>query len=93
MATSFSAPRTESAGSWWAAVERPELNATFRENRALIMSRWDQRFRDRQNELVFIGQDVPETRVRQELEACLCTEAEIGHWQRGGTFLDPWPAF
>ncbi|OGX82408.1 hypothetical protein BEN47_18550 [Hymenobacter lapidarius] len=85
--------RTESAGSWWAAIERPELNPTFRENRELILSRWDQRFQDRQNELVFIGQDVPEARVRQELAACLCTEDEIGHWQRGGAFSDPWPAF
>ena len=84
--------RTESAGSWWAAIERPELNPTFRENRELIMSRWDTRFQDRQNELVFIGQHVPEARVRQELETCLCTEDEIGHWQRGGTFDDPWPA-
>ena len=85
--------RTESAGSWWAAIERPERHAAFRENRELIMSRWDPRFQDRQNELVFIGQDVPEARVRRELEACLCTEAEIAHWQRGGTFEDPWPAF
>ncbi|GAA3976275.1 GTP-binding protein [Hymenobacter antarcticus] len=85
--------RTESAGSWWAAIERPELNPTFRENRANIMARWDSRFQDRQNELVFIGQDVPEARVRQELAACLCTEDEIGHWQRGGAFSDPWPAF
>lgn len=84
--------RTETAGSWWAAIERPELNPAFRENRDLILSRWDSRFHDRQSELVFIGQDVPEERVRQELEACLCTEDEIAHWQKGGQFDDPWPA-
>ncbi|AMJ66639.1 GTP-binding protein [Hymenobacter sp. PAMC 26628] len=85
--------RTESAGSWWAAIERPERHPAFLENRAAILARWDARFQDRQNELVFIGQDVPEARVRQELAACLCTEAEIGHWQRGGAFEDPWPQF
>jgi G3E family GTPase len=85
--------RTESAGSWWAAIEQPERHPAFRENRALIMSRWDKRFQDRLNELVFIGQDVPEARVRRELEACLCTEEEIRHWQRGGRFPDPWPQF
>ncbi len=85
--------RTESAGSWWASIERPELHPAFRENRATILARWDQRFQDRQNELVFIGQDVPEARVRQELASCLCTEAEIAHWQRGGSFQDPWPQF
>ena len=31
--------------------------------------------------------------IVQELAACLCTEAEIGQWQRGGQFADPWPAF
>ena len=85
--------RTESAGSWWAAIEHPEQHPAFLANRAAILARWDKRFEDRQNELVFIGQDVPEERVRQELAACLCTEAEITHWQRCGTFPDPWPQF
>ncbi len=81
--------RAESAGSWWAAIERPELHRAFRENRELILSRWDKRFQDRVNELVFIGQDLEEAGIRQELEACLCTEAEVSQWQRGGQFADP----
>lgn len=81
--------RAENAGAWWASIERLELNPTFRENRDIIMARWDKRSQGRQNELVFVGQDVPEARVRQELEACLCTEAEIHHWQRGSSFQDP----
>lgn len=85
--------RAESAGSWWAAIERPELHPAFRENRELILSRWDQRFQDRVNELVFIGQDMDEPRIKQELEACLCTETEINQWQHGSQFADPWPAF
>jgi len=85
--------RAESAGSWWAAIERPELHPAFRENRELILSRWDKRFQDRINELVFIGQNLDEARIRQELQACLCTEAEVGQWQHGGQFADPWPAF
>ncbi len=85
--------RAESAGAWWASIERPELHPAFRENRELILNRWDQRFQDRVNELVFIGQDMQEPAIRRELEACLCTEAEISQWQRGGQFADPWPNF
>lgn len=85
--------RAESAGAWWASSERPGLHPAFRENRATILARWDTRFQDRVNELVFIGQDMNELAIRQELAACLCTEAEIGQWQRGGSFTDPWPAF
>jgi G3E family GTPase len=83
--------RAESAGSWWAAIADPERHPTFQENRATILARWDKRFQDRVNEIVFIGQDLDEARVRQELNECLCTEAEIKHWQQGGNFLDPWP--
>ena len=85
--------RAESAGSWWAAIERPELHPAFRENRDLILSRWDKRFQDRVNELVFIGQDMDEARIRRGLAACLCTETEVDQWLRGGQFADPWPVF
>ena len=84
--------RAEHAGAWWAAVPHAEQHPAFQANRAAIRQRWDARFQDRLNELVFIGQDMPEATVRQELEACLCTEAEIAHWLRGGRFADPWPA-
>ena len=85
--------RAESAGSWWAAIEQPERHPAFLENRTTILARWDARFQDRQNELVFIGQDMNEARIRRELAACLCTEAEIARWQHGGEFADPWPQF
>jgi G3E family GTPase len=85
--------RAKSAGSWWAAIEQPELHPAFLDNRAPILSRWDQRFQDRVNELVFIGQDMDEPRIQRELQACLCTEAEVSYWQRGGQFADPLPAF
>jgi G3E family GTPase len=84
--------RAESAGSWWAAIANPEQHAAFVENRETILQRWNPQFQDRLNELVFIGQDMPEKQIRAELTACLCTETEIRHWQRGGTFHDPWPA-
>lgn len=85
--------RAESAGSWWAAIEHPERHPAFRDNRELILSRWDARFQDRVNELVFIGQAMDEPRIRRELAACLCTETEISQWQRGSQFADPWPSF
>ena len=85
--------RAESAGAWWASIERPELHPAFRENQATILARWDARFQERVNELVFIGQDMNEPAIRRALAACLCTETEIGQWQRGGQFADPWPTF
>jgi G3E family GTPase len=85
--------RAESAGSWWAAIANPEQHPAFMENRATILQRWNPQFQDRLNELVFIGQDLPEEQIRAELTSCLCTEAEIRRWQQGGTFPDPWPQF
>nr|WP_258049068.1 GTP-binding protein [Hymenobacter sp. NBH84] len=83
--------RAESAGSWWAAVPNPEQHPVFQENRDVILQRWSPQFQDRLNELVFIGQDMPEAQIRQELEGCLCTPEEVQRWQRGGAFQDPWP--
>jgi hypothetical protein len=42
------------------------------------------------NELVIIGQEFNEEKVRRELEACLLNEEEIEHFQIGRKFTDTW---
>lgn len=77
--------RADSAGVWWCSMpygERIKYPA-FVDNQAYIENKWDAVFGDRLNELVFIGQDLEEDLIRAELEACLCTEAEISQWQKG----------
>lgn len=83
--------RMENAGNWWAAVPLRERTnyADFVENKQTIESRWDKRFGDRLNELVFIGQDLERDGLEQDLEACLLTEQEIHSFEKGLLFINP----
>lgn len=86
--------RADKAGVWWASLGTKERNQNpvFQQNEELIMQKWDKEFGDRLNELVFIGQNMDETEIRKELEACLCSEDEIRSMQQGRyEFLDSWP--
>ncbi|PLK45113.1 GTP-binding protein [Emticicia sp. TH156] len=87
--------RAESAGGWWASMPFKQRirYASFVNNQSVIESRWDKRFGDRQNELVFIGQDLNRGLIEAELEFCLCTEEEIQQMEKGGIFKDPFPLF
>ncbi|MEM6380737.1 MAG: GTP-binding protein, partial [Bacteroidota bacterium] len=67
--------RADSAGVWWSSMpygDRIRYMA-FIENQKEIESGWDERFGDRKNEIVFIGQDMDEKLMRKQLEACLAT--------------------
>lgn len=82
--------RSESAGVWWASMslkERMQYQA-YLENQKTIQGRWG-RFGDRLNELVMIGQDIDQQQITQELDACLCNEAEIIQMESGLSFKDP----
>jgi len=57
----------------------------------MIETRWDKRFGDRQNELVIIGQDLNQEIIEKELQACLCTDAEIKAMETNQAFNDPFP--
>ncbi len=86
--------RADRAGVWWASLTIKERNQhpAFQQNEEYIMGKWDKRFGDRQNELVIIGQEMEEETIKQELEACLCTEYEIMDWeQKKHKFVDEWP--
>ena len=85
--------RAEAAGVWWASMSFGERiqHAAFIENQKNIESKWDRDFGDRQNELVFIGQDMDELEIRSQLELCLCNSEEILQLQAGIKFEDNWP--
>jgi G3E family GTPase len=69
----------QKAGIWWASFPLKERNQhpAFQANEEIIMNGWDKQFGDRHIELVLIGQDMPEQNIRQELDACLCSDAEL----------------
>ncbi|PTT01989.1 GTP-binding protein [Pedobacter sp. HMWF019] len=83
--------RMENAGSWWAAIPFGErINCVdFAENKKDIEARWDKRFGDRLNELVFIGQDLDKGQLNKDLDNCLLTEPEILGFEKGLSFLNP----
>jgi G3E family GTPase len=79
------------AGTWWAAVPKhawPEQQ----EAQAMIRSRWDERFGDRQQELVLIGTGMDEVALRASFDACLLSDEELAlpetAWCK---FADPFP--
>ncbi|MGC4108391.1 MAG: GTP-binding protein [Thermomicrobiales bacterium] len=64
--------RNEASGFWWASVPQ-ERWPQFPEFRQRLRERWDPRYGDRQQEIVFIGsaQDMDEAAMRARLDACL----------------------
>lgn len=48
-------------------------------------------FGDRLNEITLIGAEHDRAVFARGLHDCFCTEEEVGHWQAGGSFDDPWP--
>lgn len=63
----------------------------FVENQKEIETGWDKNFGDRKNEIVFIGQEMDEEKIRKELDACLSTAEELDtrKWKDG--YDDEWP--
>jgi G3E family GTPase len=86
--------RAEPAGTWWASMPMNErLNyANFIENRNTIEKKWNKDFGDRQNELVFIGQDMDKEQIMFDLVNCLCNDIEIEQLKKGiFSGIDEWP--
>ena len=85
--------KTDSAGVWWSSMtfEDRIRYAPFVENQELIESDWDKLFGDRKTEIVFIGQDMDEAKIRRSLDLCLSYEQEINSkkWMNG--YDDSWP--
>ncbi|WP_299316913.1 zinc metallochaperone GTPase ZigA [uncultured Halomonas sp.] len=81
------------AGMFWKAV--PESRwPEDPDYRAAILDKWQEPFGDMRQELVFIGQNLDEGRIRQALDACLLGEEELlagkDAWQ---ALPDPFPAW
>nr|WP_314902020.1 zinc metallochaperone GTPase ZigA [uncultured Deefgea sp.] len=68
--------RHGAGGYWWASVPKAHW-PTDDEQIDSIMDRWDDDFGDRKQELVFIGIDMDEALLRERLNQCLLTEAEL----------------
>lgn len=81
------------AGMFWKAVpeERwPEDEAS----RAVILENWQEPFGDMRQELVFIGQNLDQQLITEQLDQCLLSDAELlagkTLWE---TMPDPFPAW
>ncbi len=85
--------RADSAGVWWSSMPFAKRiqYASFVHNQKEIEKDWSKTFGDRKNEIVFIGQDMNETLIKAELDACLATDAELAtkRWEKG--YDDAWP--
>lgn len=83
--------RLNPAGFWWAAAS-PEEWPEDAEAADEIQKRFNGLHGDRQQELVFIGQDMDELRITETLDQCLLTDWEYSQgpdiWS---TFDDPFP--
>jgi G3E family GTPase len=84
--------RIDPAGLWWAAAseeEWPDDEADV----AAIKSQYVGLYEDRRQELVFIGNAMDESSIREILESCLLTNQEYvkgpEYWE---TLTDPFPA-
>ncbi|MGY6558968.1 MAG: GTP-binding protein [Nitritalea sp.] len=85
--------KAEPAGVWWASMSFGERmqHPSFLNYRDTIEAKWDKELGDRQNELVFIGQDMDEGLIRSELNACLLDDREFANFLSGAKFEDNWP--
>jgi G3E family GTPase len=86
--------RHEGIGRWWAAVPR-ERWPDGEEFNKQVLAKWDPRFGDRRQELVFIGIDMDEAALRARLDACLTDpNPKVGSIIKPRTdLIDPFPVW
>ena len=83
--------RNELAGFWWAATPR-DYWPKDKESLAIINSRWEEPYGDRQQELVLIGINMDKAKLMAEFDRCLLTNTEIELGMTGWrNFADPFP--
>jgi G3E family GTPase len=81
----------EPVGTWWIGIRRshwPEDPAQL----ARIQAQWHPDFGDRLQALGCIGIDCDTTLLRESLESCLLSQAELGaHWRNIAMVPNPFP--
>ncbi len=83
--------RHQAAGLWWADIPRDDWPED-EESRKMLDELWSEPFGDRRQEMVFIGTDMDEATIRQQLEACLLTDKEMKSDRKSWEKLqDPFP--
>lgn len=85
--------RLEKAGVWWGSMPMNHRvqYASFVENQEFIEGRWDKKWGDRINELVFIGQNLNKDQMVQDLKDCLINDKEKEQMDQKQDFEDPFP--
>jgi G3E family GTPase len=85
--------RLEKAGVWWSSMSFSERiqYPSFIENKEYIEGKWDKKWGDRMNEIVFIGQDIDKERMIIDLEKCLLQDSEQQLFDHKIRFSDPFP--
>ncbi|MEO1255009.1 MAG: GTP-binding protein [Bacteroidota bacterium] len=85
--------KAEVYGRWWASVPMKQraMSQAYLDNQGYIQSKWDKKWGDRMNELVFIGQDMDKAKIKSDLDKCLLTDMEITGMEAGSEFQDEWP--
>ncbi len=85
--------KAEVYGRWWASVpmKHRAMSEAYIENQKIIQEKWDKKWGDRMNELVFIGQDMDKEKINAALDECLLTDFEVIGMESGNTFQDDWP--
>ncbi|MEM6644374.1 MAG: GTP-binding protein [Bacteroidota bacterium] len=80
-------------GRWWASVpfQKRALSEAYLENQKEIQSKWDKKWGDRMNEIVFIGQDMDKEAIISDLEKCILTDEEAEKMNTSSTYKDDWP--
>jgi G3E family GTPase len=81
--------RTESAGLWWAAMDKRDWPED-QEQRQAISELWGEPWGDRRQEIVVIGQDIDHEAIIKKFDDCLLTDKEMKLGSEGWMeFKDP----
>lgn len=85
--------KAEVYGRWWASVpvKQRAMSQSYMESQDQIQAKWDKKWGDRMNELVFIGQDMNKEKIIADLNKCLLTDFEIDEMDAGIGLQDDWP--
>lgn len=85
--------KAEIYGRWWASVpiKQRATSQAYMDNQDEIQRKWDKKWGDRMNELVFIGQNMDKERITADLNSCLLTDMEVGQMDAEIGFHDDWP--